>query len=218
MFWFIKNRFSLIAGLLLIAGTLFFGLSDSISAQEKRIELILLFWTFLVLFWYTFETHLLRKAAYKDDWGLLSVDEENSKRHTILYMPPDKVSPGPERRDIFISLFVKNIGRAPLKITQIFSVQNWVWDNGYSDISPKIEIDEDFLASYRNILLSVQDSYEIKLIVTVNTGFDGSFGLKLLVAYEDSLGHYTHGIRIEKADLRTGKLSILDNGKTYRGS
>jgi len=179
---------------------------------NNKINFILLFLTAIVVLWYTKETYDLKKDAFKNKWGLLSVDTERTRENTnfigLKVFPYDS-----EYKDINIRLFLKNIGQGALKLIEIkpagYTYTPKVGETKKTELSLTPRGFDDWSGK----TLSVQDTIEIDYMFYISKWYEGKVGFSLWVFYEDILGKYKHKINFVDVDLTTYNFQIQDKGK-----
>ena len=188
---------------------------QNITINEKIVSVLLLL-TAVVIFWYTKETYELKKHAVKNEWGLISVDVESTKKHTNFAGLIDYREES-NNRYINIRLFLKNIGKGVLTLTKIEC-------SGCSSISKvgETKIPELKLAPHGGIedwngkILSVQDTVEADYMLYISKWYEGKVSFFLNVLYKDILGEYKHKIIFHNIDLKTYNFDIHDKGKLVK--
>ena len=91
----------------------FFCLNDQSITRAEQLSGLLLTYTAIIVFWYTYETYKLRVLTESNNYGLLDIDHKNT---SINFAGLTIARPESKQKFINIDLFVTNIGKGSLKI------------------------------------------------------------------------------------------------------
>ena len=184
----------------------------------STIDTLILYLTFVIIFWYTYETYLLRKNAQRDNWGLLQMVEDISKADTnfigLLYTNPTDTD-----KECHLSLYFKNIGNSPLTIKDIKKEGEGL---DYSlDLQSPPKNPEKFIGHFvlpEQIIgktLSPQDMVKSSWILFCPIDYIGRIGMTVVVQYSDSLGTYIHRFfcSYDFSNPSNIDMTYLDKGK-----
>lgn len=173
----------------------FFCLNDKSITRAEQLSGLLLAYTAIIIFWYTYETYKLRVLTESNNYGLLDIDHKNT---SINFAGLTVVRPESEQKFINIDLFVTNIGKGSLKI-----LKAEISSRSYrGKKNPNLKIDKYPFIQNQN--LSVQDTVRMDFLLEVDKWYEGVTDFALTIQYEDINGIYEQVIEFSDVNLGNG--------------